>query len=155
MAENQSSGLRQTGYAIAIAVNAGLIYVVTHLLEWDLLGFLTDEFEAVVPIIVFSLIVNIVVNFAYLWYDDEWFKTLGQLVSNVVALVATVRLFTVFPFDFSGYGFNVELGSAPFDLNWEFVTRAVLILAMVGLGIAIISEGVKLIGIVRDRASEA
>jgi len=146
-----SPGARRFGYAVGIAVNAGLLYVVTHLLEWDLLGFLTDDFEAVVPIIAFSLLASIVVNLAYLWYDDAWFKTLAQLILNLISLAATVRLFRVFPFDFSSYDLNVELGFM--DVTWEAVARAVLVLAMVGLGIAIISEGVKLIAIVRDRAS--
>jgi hypothetical protein len=53
----------------------------------------------------------------------------------VIGLVVTVRIFRVFPFDFSEY-----------DFPWAGTTRAILILAMVGVCIGMIVEAVKLLG---------
>jgi hypothetical protein len=118
---------------VAIAVNAGLLYVVNHLLAWDLLAFLTDDFEQVLPIINASLLASIVVNLVHLGYDAAWFKSVTEIALAAIALAAAVRMFQVFPFDFSAYEFN-----------WTTVTRVVLILAMAGMVIAIIAESAKL-----------
>jgi hypothetical protein len=124
---------RRFGYVVAIAVNAGLLYVVNHLLAWDLLAFLTEDFEQVLPIINASLLASIVVNLVHLGYDAAWFKSVTEIALAAIALAAAVRMFQVFPFDFSAYAFN-----------WTTVTRVVLILAMAGMVIAIIAESAKL-----------
>ena len=48
-------------------------------------------------------------------------------------IAATVRIYQVFPFDFSAYEFP-----------WETLTRAILIIAIVGAAISIIVETVRL-----------
>ena len=128
------SGTRRVGYVIAALLNAGFLYVVQHLVEWDLFPWLTVEFEEVAPIISLSLLVSILVNVAYVFYDAAWFKALTQIVALAIALAATIQVYRVFPFDFSAYQFN-----------WEAVARAVLILAMVGIVIGMIAEGMKLV----------
>jgi hypothetical protein len=90
----------------------------------------------VLPIINASLLASIVVNLVYLRYDAAWFKSLMEITLATIALAATVRMFQVFPFDFSAY-----------DFNWTALTRAILVVAMVGIVIAIIAELAKLVAI--------
>jgi hypothetical protein len=73
------------------------------------------------------------------WFDPTWFKSLTQIGLSVISLMVTVRLFRVFPFDFS-----------PYEFGWETITRVVLILVMIGITIGIITESVKFVnGVVR------
>ncbi|MGZ5385737.1 MAG: hypothetical protein ACXWH0_17385, partial [Acidimicrobiia bacterium] len=95
--------------------------------------FLTNGFERVTPIINVSLGAGILVNLLYLIFDPVWFKSLTQIGLLGISMAATVRLYQVFPFDFSAYEFN-----------WETTGRMLLILAMVGAGIGMIAELVKL-----------
>lgn len=125
---------RRVGYVIAIAVNAVVLFIVNNLLDWDVLPWLTDDFEELLPLINFSILLTIIVNAIYLAYDAPWFKSLTQIVTSVIGLAVAIRTWQVFPFDFSGY-----------DFNWEAVARVVLIIAMVGLCAGIIAEVVKLI----------
>ncbi len=129
----QSPAARRFGYVVAAAVNGALLYVVNNLLAWDVLPFLTDDFDRVVPIVSFSLGAAIVVNLAYVIYDSGWFKSLSQIGLAGISMAATVRMYQVFPFDYSAYEFD-----------WATLTRVVLILAMVGIAISIVVEVVKL-----------
>lgn len=129
-----SPSARRTGYVISITVNAGLLFVVHNILAWDILSFLTDEWEEVVPIISLSIVAGIVVNVVYLFYDEPWFKSLTQIVVLVIGLAAAIQVFRVFPFDFSAY-----------DFNWTLVTKAVLIVGVVGSAVGIIVEATRTI----------
>ncbi len=114
-------------------VNVVLLFVVTNLLEWDLVPFLTDDFDRVVPIISLSLAATIAVNVLYLVSDTARLKSLTQIGLLGINMAATVRLFQVFPFDYTAY-----------DFDWAAVTRVVLIASMLGIGIAAIVEVLKL-----------
>ena len=129
-----SQGTRRFGYVVAIAVNAAMLYIAQNILAWDVLPWLTAEWEEVLPIISFSLTVSILVNLIYVAYDAPWFKSLTQVIMAAIAMAATIRLLRVFPFDFSAYEFN-----------WAFVARAVLVLALVGITIGLITEAVRFI----------
>ncbi|HSR43928.1 MAG TPA: hypothetical protein VLT15_01695 [Acidimicrobiia bacterium] len=125
---------RRFGYLIAIAVNAVLLYAVNNLLGWDVVPFLTDDLELAIPLINLSLIVTMVVNLSYVFFDDRWFKSITQIGLASASLAATVRLYQVFPFDFSAY-----------DFGWDTLARTVLIIAIVGIVISIFAEAVKLL----------
>lgn len=125
---------RRFGYTVAIGVNLAMLYAVNHFLEWEWPPFLTEDFEKVLPILSFSLVVTIVFNLIWMAYDRLWFKSIGNIVQSVISIFVTIRLLQVFPFDFSAY-----------DFNWQAVTRAVLILALVGVSIAIVVQTVKLL----------
>ena len=125
---------RRFGYAAAAVVNAALLFVVNNLLEWDLLPFLTNDFDRVVPIIRVSLVATIVVNLIYLFFDPDWFKSLSQIGLLGISMAATERMYRIFPFDFSAYEFD-----------WATVTRVLLILGMVGIVVAIVVEAAKLV----------
>ena len=124
---------RRGGYVVAIAINLVMLYVANHLLAWDLLPFLTADFERVLLLINISLVATILVNAVYLGYDQGWFRSLGQVGLNLISLVVGIRMYQVFPFDFSAYEFS-----------WATVVRVMIVLGIVGLAIGTVAELVKL-----------
>ena len=124
---------RRFGYGIAIVINVAMLIVVQNILDWGWLSFLTAEFGEVVPWITLSLLVSILANLIYQYKDSRAVKSTGQILINTISIIVTYRIFQVFPFDFSGYEFD-----------WAIVVRIVLILAMVGAGIGVLTEAVKL-----------
>jgi len=133
MAQQASSATRRFGYGVAIVANIVMLVIVNNILEWGWLPWLTDDWSDLAPLASFSIIATIIVNAAYLAYDSAWFKSLTQVGLLVISWFVMIRIYQVFPFDFSTYSFN-----------WEALTRAVLIIAMVGIGIGLIVELVKL-----------
>lgn len=125
---------RRVGYVIAIIINAALLVVVNNLLEWGWISWLTDDWEEVLPLLNLSLAATIIVNVIYLAYDAEWFKSVCELGLLPISLAVTIRTYQVFPFDFSAY-----------DGNWETLARLVLVFAMIGIGIAMVVQVVKLV----------
>lgn len=124
---------RRAGYTMVILVDLALLFVANNLLAWDLLPFLTDDFARVLWLIDISLLATIAVNLAHLWYDPAWFRSLGQVGLGSISMLVANRMFQVFPFDFSAYQFD-----------WERTARLVIVLTMVGIGIGIVVEVVKL-----------
>lgn len=122
----------QIGYGVAIGVSLMLIYVVQNLEDWDVLPFLTSEFAEVVPWITFSLIAGALVYLGYILFDGQGVRSAGEIVTNMITIVVTWRVFTVFPFDFSAYEFP-----------WDILTRIVLIVAIVGAFIGVVTNVVK------------
>lgn len=122
------------GYLVAIAVNGGLLWFVNQQPEWDWPRFLTDEFDQVLPIVSVALIAGMATNAAFLWFDAGWFKSLGNLITAGVSFVAAITVFRVFPFDFATYA-----------VDWTGVTRAIALFGIVGTGIAVLVESVKLL----------
>lgn len=118
-----SPPLRRTGYVISIGVNLALIWIVTNIVEWDIVPFLTNEFEELVSIAVFSMVVGIALNLAYLFYDPPRFRILGETINSAIAFVVIVRTLQVFPFDFEG-GF------------WPGATRVILIFIAIATAIS-------------------
>jgi len=123
------TGARWTGYTITIVINAIGLYVVTNVLEWNLLPFLTEDFRTVLPLLQLSLLATIAVNVAYLWHDEPRFRSVMQLGLSGISLAVVLRLYGVFPFDLSAY--------APV---WGPVARVLLILAIVGTGVGLLVE---------------
>lgn len=130
---SQASAAR-FGYLVAIVVNGVMLFVLSNLLDWDLLPFLTQELDQLLWLINLSLGASILVNVIYLSYDSAWFKSLSQIGLNLITLIVAWNIYRVFPFDFSAYEFN-----------WELVGRGVLGVAMFGAAVASIVEFVKLI----------
>lgn len=124
---------RRFGYSVAIAVNVVMLVIVQNILAWGWLPFLTQEFDEVVPWISVSLVASIVANLLYSVNDMRLVKSTGQILVNLISILVTYQIFSVFPFDFSAYNFN-----------WALIVRIVLILAMVGAGIGVLTEAIKL-----------
>lgn len=136
-----SPASRRVGYGIAVAVDLLMLYLINIQPGWDAVPFLTDDFVHVLYVINVALVVGAAVNVLYLGYDARWSVALGGLATTGVGLVALTRIWSVFPFAFSS-------GS-----NWELVVRGLLVLAMVGSGIALIVQLVQLV-VGLTRASE-
>ena len=64
-----------------------------------------------------------------------WWSTEAQILMSVVSIGVTYQVLQVFPFDFTGYSFA-----------WDTWVRVLLVLAMVGSGIAALIEMLRLIG---------
>jgi len=126
--------MSRIGYAIAVVGNLAFLFVVNNLLAWEWFPFLTDDFEQLLPIVNLSLIVGAIVNAALVLYNAQWFRSIGQIVQNVFGLFVVVTTLKVFPFDFS-----------PYRINWTTITRVMLIMLAVVIGIGTIAEFVKLI----------
>ena len=133
MVTTTSDVARRSGYVIAIAVNVVMLYVVNNLLAWNILPFLTDDFGRVLWLIDVSLLATIMVNFVYVAYDQRWFRSLGQIGLNLISLVVAVRMYQVFPFDFSGSTFD-----------WTQIARMVIIFTILGTAIGAMVEALKL-----------
>jgi hypothetical protein len=125
---------RRFGYTVAIAVNAAMLYIAHHLLEWEVPAFLTAQWDELLPIVTVSLVASMVVNAAYIVYDAKWFKSLTQIGLASISLVVAIRMYQVFPFDFSTDG-----------VDWGPITRAILVIVMIGTTIGLVAEVVKLV----------
>lgn len=132
--EVKRAGIR-FGYGVAVFINLAMLIVAQNILAWGWLSFLTEEFADVVPWISLSLVLSIVANLVYQFNDTVLVKSTGQLLVNLVSIFVTYHVLTVFPFDFSGSGFD-----------WTVVTRVLLILGMVGAGIGVLTETIRLAG---------
>lgn len=124
---------RRFGYGVAVIVNLVMLVAVQFILDWGWLPFLTDEFRGLIPWISLSLLVSIVANLVYQFNDSTIVKSTGQILVNLVSLFVTYQIYLVFPFDFSAYTFN-----------WEVALRILLILTIVGTGIGVLTETIKL-----------
>lgn len=141
-ASKVSVATRRFGYAVAVGVNVLLLVIVNNILDWGWLPWLTSEFGNLLPLINFSLVFNIVVNLIYMAYDAAPFKAATQIIVNLIAILILVRTFQVYPFDFSAYDFPVDISAI--DLSWDLLTRFLLVLAILGTAIAVVTETVKL-----------
>ena len=122
------------GYTVAILVNAAMLVIANNILDWGWAPFLTDDFGQLLWLLDISFLATIVVNAIYLGYDRAWFKSVTQIGLGGISMAVAIRTFQIFPFDFTRYEFN-----------WEPLARFVIVLAMVGVGIAIVTELGKLV----------
>jgi hypothetical protein len=129
-----SVAVRRVGYIVAAAITVGMWFVINQWPGWQQLSFLTDETQDVLWLVNFSLVVSVALNVVYVIHDPVWLKSLGDLVTTSIGLAVLVRLWQVFPFDFSDY-----------SVNWDGVTRIVLVVAIVGSCIGILVQVVILL----------
>jgi hypothetical protein len=127
--EAVAHGARRFGYLVAAVINGAMLYIIHHLEEWGWFGFITGDFDRVVPALTVSIGVTIAAYAAFVVYDRQPFKTGMNLIIAGFNIWATMRVWDVFPFDFSHL-----------DFNWAPVFRFVLVLAIVGTVIGAITE---------------
>ncbi len=140
--ERRERQARRVGYLVGIVVNAVLLFICNNLLEWEWPPFLTEAFTDALPYINASIVATMVATAIYVGYDRGWFKSLTQVVTAGFALVATIRLYDVFPFDYAAY-----------DFPWEATTRVVLILVMVATVLGMVVESVRFLARLADGPS--
>ena len=136
-----SVATRRAGYVISVLVNAALLFGVNVWPGWDVLPFLTNDFTQVLAWVNASLVVSLALNVVYVFNDTKRLKALGDIVSLAVALVVTVLMWRVFPFDF---------GDSTFD--WTLVFRILLGVGIFGTAIAIVVNLVSLVSDTRSRS---
>lgn len=134
-----SVAARRTGYLIAAIVNAVLAYLVNVWPGWDALPFLTSETSEVLGWVNASLVAGIVANLVYIGRDTNRVRAAGDLVTTGIGLVAMVRIWQVFPFDFDLSG-----------LDWAIVARVLLVVGIAGSAIAMV---VRLVSLLSDTGS--
>jgi hypothetical protein len=114
---------------MSILINAALLYAINEWPTWHAVPFLTSSTPQVLGLVNASLIVGLVVNVVYLAVNSPPIWALGQLAVLAVGLAATLRVWDVFPFDFTGSSFD-----------WVLVVRVVLVIAIVGSIIGLIVQ---------------
>ena len=117
------------GYLLAAAINAGLLYVAHHLLEWEWLGFLTTEFDKVLGVLTVSMVATIVANLFFFMWSSPPLRALGGLITAGFSFFVAIRMLQVFPFDFSGY-----------EYDWSWVARLSVVFAIVGSAVAAVGS---------------
>ncbi len=122
-----SPATRRFGYAVAAMMNIVFLWVVNIWPGWEAVPFLTAGTAAVIGAVNACIWVNLVVNVLYAIDDGPWIKFFGTLASNVMGIVAMLRMWDVFPFDFGG---------ATFD--WALLARVILVVGIAGSVIAMI-----------------
>jgi hypothetical protein len=128
-------GTQRTGYAVAAAVGAVLLYLINARPGWETLPFLTAETEHVLVIINVSLAVGLAANLAYLVRPSSWLVPAGGLVTTGIGLAVLFRVWQVFPFDFGAGSW------------WTLVMRVLLILGIAG---SIVAVPVQIVSLVRQ-----
>jgi hypothetical protein len=119
---------RRFGYTVAIVVNVILFVLVNDRPGWQSLSFLTEDFSLVLPLVNASLVAGIVANAVFVLLDPAWLRAVGDIVTTSAGLAAMVRLWQVFPFDFSETFVDLEV-----------VARVVLAVGIAGSVIGIIA----------------
>ncbi|MGW5718536.1 hypothetical protein ACWEVP_20370 [Amycolatopsis sp. NPDC003865] len=119
---------RLAGYFAGVVVNGVLLVLINGRPGWAVVPFLTPAFSSVVGVVDLALVAGAVTGFVHLWHDPEWLVALDGVVTTAAGLVALVRLWQVFPFDFGGSSFD-----------WAAVARILLAAGFTGsvLGLAV------------------
>ncbi|HWD02987.1 MAG TPA: hypothetical protein VG674_11100 [Amycolatopsis sp.] len=124
---------RRTGYLVSALINAALLIAVNGWPGWAAVPFLTAETRLVVGVVDLSLVAGLVTSLVYVWSDPEWLRALGGAVTTCAGLVATVRIWQVFPFDFAGSSFD-----------WPLTVRVLLAVGIAGAVIGLLVQLVTL-----------
>jgi hypothetical protein len=118
---------RRAGYAVAMAVNLVLLFLVNVSPGWQAVPFLTESTTEVLLLVNLTMLVAVVANAVYSVFDPPWVRALGDAVTTSVGLASLVRIWQVFPFDF-------DTTSVP----WDLLARWVIGVGIVGCVVAII-----------------
>ncbi|TCC32398.1 hypothetical protein [Kribbella sindirgiensis] len=129
-----SVATRRTGYVFATVFNAAVLYAIHSWPGWQQVPFLTSETKQVLSWVSASLIAGLGANVVYVLADPPWLKSLGDLVITGIGLVAIIRIWQVFPFDF---------GETSFD--WALLVRILLGIGFFGSIAAMIVQSVVLV----------
>jgi len=141
MAENREASKRTAGsYIAAVVANAVILFLVNKAQDWNL-RFLTDSYPAVLWALNVSLLVQIAGNALLLFFHPRFLHYLGQTIFNVVTLLATIILASVFPFDFSFLAGVLNT-----------IARIALIIAAVATAISVVVNLMKAVGSLISRA---
>jgi hypothetical protein len=131
-ARNKVAG-RRAGYAVAAAIDAVLLYLVNVRPGWAAVPFLTEDMTYVLTLLNVSFWLGLVANVLYLVHPAPWLVAAGGIATTGVGVAVLARIWQFFPFDF---------GSAS---GWAVVVRILLVVAIVGSVIGVITQIVTLV----------
>ena len=129
LGEAVANGARRFGYLVAVIVNGAVLYIVHNLVEWGWFGFITDDFDQVVPALTVAIGATIVSYALFMAYDRPGFKAATNTLVAGINIWATLRVWDVFPFDFAHLSFD-----------WAPVIRFLLVFAIIGTVIGAVVE---------------
>ncbi|QXV56503.1 hypothetical protein CVV72_05370 [Amycolatopsis sp. TNS106] len=119
---------------MSVVIN-GLLLIGIHAGPgWRAVPFLTDETDQVLGVVTMSLVVGMVSSLVCVGYGAEWFTSVAGLAATVTGLVAVIRIWQVFPFDFGGASFD-----------WPLTVRVLLVIAIAGSAIGALVQLVTLL----------
>ncbi|GHG51811.1 hypothetical protein GCM10012320_21520 [Sinomonas cellulolyticus] len=119
----------RAGAVPSIIVIGVLMYLANVAPGWWALPFLTSRTAEVMGAVNAAWIAGLVANAVYLLVGVRAVRALGEIIVIVFGIVATFRIWSVFPFDF---------GASSFD--WALIVRILLVVAIVGSFIGIIAQ---------------
>ena len=122
---------RRVGYVVAVGVNALLLYLLNRSPGWQSVPFLTDAMSRVIGVVNLSITAGLVANLVYIVRDPTWLKALGDLATTCAGVLAMLRIWQVWPFDF------------PAGSPWNMVAHVAIGLGLVGGVIGIIESTVR------------
>lgn len=99
----------------------------------------TDNIKYWLPFFTISICIGILGNIILIIYERFYLAKIIAIITNLFFIAATATLLQLFPFDFSGIPFEGLRTSAP------SITIAVLVIIIVGTGIGVIVDFIKLI----------
>ena len=124
-------GSRRVGYAVAVAVNLALLYLLNRTPGWQEVPFLTDAMARCIGVVNLSIAAGLAANLVYLVWDPEWLRALGDLMTTCAGLLAMLRLWQVWPFDF------------PSGTPWDLLAHIAFALGLFGGVVGIIASTVR------------
>lgn len=122
------------GYIITIIFNLIFLYIFNNFLNWNI-NFVTEKLNDSLFYINLSLVAGIVANFLLIFYDEKLFKNGLEMITNIFSFIAAYYIFINYPFDFSKVS----------DFNFDLLIKICLVVAMVGIGIAVFVNLAKLL----------
>ncbi len=128
---SEASGCNQFGSFIGVIISifvSGVIFVVINY-YYESIPFLTDSFQSWIPYANLSILVSVIIQIVQFLWNNKTVKPLLEVVTNVFALIAGVKLLVIYPFDFNVLDWNIPV---------EQIVRILLILAIIGISIGII-----------------
>ncbi|MBN2240498.1 MAG: hypothetical protein JW712_12055 [Dehalococcoidales bacterium] len=149
---NRKRGGRIAGSAFTIAFNIALLiffnyfndYVAYYskdtvggVLVWTRTPFFTEDIDLWLPILTTALIVSIIGHVMVIAFDKYVLREIIMIIIDVFALISTITLLSVFPFDFT-----VIPSITAADLT-DISLHVVLICVCVGIGIGILVRLIK------------
>ena len=144
---------RITGYVFAIFFSLAWLVFVTFFYKYiafynistingvetiKIATVFTDNIKYWIPFFIISMSVGILGNIILIIYERFYLVKIIAIISNLFFIAATATLFKLFPFDFSNIPFEGLRIAAP------SITIAVFIIIIVGTGIGIIVDFIKL-----------
>jgi len=127
---------RRFGYVVGAAVNALLLYLINRNPGWEAVPFLTGDTVQVLGLVNASIAVGLVANVVYVAWDPTWLRSLGELVTTSIGVLALVRFWRVWPVDL------------PDPSAWAVIARIAVAAGIVGGLIGILVATVRFVSAV-------